>query len=187
MTRRYLFLSLAFLLAFSAPSFADDYRQAMRLHEVSMFSRSEKILSSIQRKYPKAEVEGFAVLSEIRMNVPGYSWRMERFLEEEPQSVLVPQIRYAHALNLFDEGNYRAAWTILDDLKTRQLLKEERAEYLFKKAYCCMELEMTEKAMDLFNEVVALEFSDYTAPSRYTLARWSRWSFQITLHHPDIQ
>lgn len=169
MTRRYLFLSLAFLLAFSAPSFADDYRQAMRLHEVSMFSRSEKILSSIQRKYPKAEVEGFAVLSEIRMNVPGYSWRMERFLEEEPQSVLVPQIRYAHALNLFDEGNYRAAWTILDDLKTRQLLKEERAEYLFKKAYCCMELEMTEKAMDLFNEVVALEFSDYTAPSRYSI------------------
>lgn len=169
MIRKHLILPLALLLSFTIPSVADDFRQAVRLYESSMYSRSEKILSSLKRQCPKAETEGFAVLSEVMMNVPGYAWRMERFLEEEPQSVLVPQIRYAHALNLFDEGSYRAAWTILNDLRPKQLLKEERPEYYFKKAYCCMELEMTDKAFEYFSEVVSMEFSDYTAPSRYSI------------------
>lgn len=149
--------------------FHDGYAHAVRIMEASMHGKSAEMFSELERKYGRSEAEGCAVLSDIVMNVPGYRWRMDRFLKENPQSVIVPHIKFAHAVNLFDEGRYKASYAILDELDARQIYKNQRCEYLFRKAYCCLEIGESLKALELFREVEKYPMSDFTAPARYSL------------------
>ncbi|MGM9735905.1 MAG: tetratricopeptide repeat protein [Candidatus Cryptobacteroides sp.] len=157
------------LTATSDIRYLQGYDHALRIMDATMYARSGEMFSELQRRYGRTDAEGCAVLSDVVMNVPGYEWRMNRFLKDEPQSVLVPQIRFCHALNLFDEGRYKASYAILDDLTVKQIYKSMRCEYLFRKAYCCLENGESAKAVELFEEVEKYPMSDFTAPSRYSL------------------
>ena len=116
-----------------------------------------------------SDPQGYAVLCDVRQNVPGYRRTMNRFLADNPQSQLVPQVRYAHALNLFDVQDFSAASKEFSAIKLKHLDKNQRTEYIFKKAYCALEDGQVSSALEGFKEVEALPASDYTAPSRYVI------------------
>ena len=87
----------------------NGYREILRMQENGMHSRSRMLLRDIARKSGKSSPEGYAVLSEVSMGLPGYEARMDAFISEHPYSVLVPQMKYLHALNLFDSQDYKEA------------------------------------------------------------------------------
>ena len=149
--------------------YSRDLEAAMNINSRSMFSRSELMFTELQRRYGTSDTEGYATLADVVMNVPGYYWRMNRFFNENSQSPLVAHMRFCHAMNLFDQGRYKSSLAILDNLTIRQVVKGLRCEYLFKKAYCCLETGDSSRAAELFKEVESLPFSDYTAPARYSL------------------
>ena len=77
-----------------------EFRDAVRLYEKGMVNRSRTMFDAISDKGAKADCEGYSVLCDVLMNTPGYELKMQEFLQNQPYSIHIPQIRYAHALNV---------------------------------------------------------------------------------------
>ena len=148
---------------------AKEFREALRLHDYGMYSSSRQAFDKLARKTGSVDPEGYVVLNSVKMNVPGYVRDMESFFEKNPHSVLVPKIRYVHALNLFDSQQYKAALEQFSILRPSSLYKSQKPEYHFKKGYASLETGDMEAAMSEFKLVVDMHFSDYTGPARYAI------------------
>ena len=146
-----------------------EFREALKLHDHGMYSRSRHDFDRLSRKTGAADSEGYAILDDVLLNVPGYVRGMESFFEQNPHSVLVPKIRYAHALNLFDAQEYKKALAEFSLLKPSLIYKSQRPEYLFKKGYSHLESDDMQSALADFKAVESMKFSDYTAPARYAI------------------
>ena len=144
-------------------------REALKLYDYGMYSRSRLYFDALEKTTMSSDPEGYTVLCDVRQRVPGYQRDMDRFVESNPHSSLLPAISYAHALNLFDNQEYRAAGQILGSINQKHIPKSQRVEFTFKKAYCSMEAGDMKTALDGFKEVEKLPMSDYTAPSRYAI------------------
>lgn len=148
---------------------AQNMRDALNLFDHGMYSGSRLYFDEMASENHTSEPEGYAVLCDVRQEVPGYVRTMNRFLAENPHSPLISQIRYAHALNLFDAGDYAAAADEFAAVKVKRLYRGQRAEYLFRKAYCALENSRNQEALEGFKEVEKYPESDYTAASRYAI------------------
>ena len=169
---RILSLILATLILGSLNSYrseAQNLREAVRLYDNSMFSRSRTVFDELSEKEVSSDPEGFSVLSQVRTSVPGYETVMESFITRNPHSVHVSQIRFHHAMNLFDKHDYKSAGDVLEEIKTDKLYKKQRVEYLFVKAYCDLENRNLESAEANFMKVDESGVSEYLSPSRYAL------------------
>lgn len=147
----------------------EGFRLAMELYGKGMYERAGSMFGDIARADGDMEAEGYQVLCAIKLRSPEHVALMERYIAEYPYSGLIPQIRYAHASNLFDSGDYASALSVLEILSKSQLYRKQVTGFLFKKAYCSYETGNHEVALIRFKEVEARPFSDYTAPSRYSL------------------
>ena len=147
-----------------------QYREILKLQENGMHNRSRIRFREVGRQFRDSDPEGYAVLSEVIMGIPSYEHRMERFINSHPYSRLIPQIRYRHALNLFDRQDYKAAGELLDSIPPVHIERSQVNEYLFKKAYCELERGDADKALLRFMELEKRPVSDYTAPARYSIA-----------------
>ena len=159
------FLSGSFLVSSSAEERPDGFREALRLMDRGFGSRA----SSILMLKDDVNAKGYDVLIHVLRRTEGYEAPMHRFLEENPHIAVVPQIKYAYALNLFDDGDFKAALEIFDNLDVERLDSDQKTEYLFKKAYACLENHMLTEAVKGFELVQELPMNDYVAPSRYIL------------------
>ena len=148
---------------------AQSMHEAVRLFDHGMYSRARHYFDDISAQSYSSDPEGYAVLCDVRQQVPGYCRTMDRFIAVNPQSSLISQIRYAHALNLFDAHEYAAAAAELELIDIKHISREQRAEYTFKKAYCALENGRRQEALAGFKDVDKLAASDFTAPSRYAI------------------
>lgn len=146
-----------------------EFRDAVRLYGKGMTNRSRTLFDSMSDKDAKADYEGYSVLCDVLMNTPGYELKMQEFFRNHPYSIHIPQIRYANALNLFDALDYKAASEELALIESKQLDKDQRTEFLFKRAYCDLENNNLDLALERFTEVEKLPVSDYSVPSRYAI------------------
>ena len=160
---------LLLLLAAAQSVNAQDYRDALRLYDNSMFSRSRDLFDEEAEKSLASDPEGRSVLSQVRAEVPGYETAMEAFMARNPHSIHVPQIKWHHAMNLFDRQDYKGAGEVLAEIEIKRLFKRQRTEYHFRKAYCDLENRDLESAKAHFTEVEKAPMSDYTAPTQYAL------------------
>lgn len=159
------FLSGSFLVSSSAEERPDGFREALRLIDRGFGPRA----SSILMLKDDVNAKGYDVLIHVLRRTEGYEAPMHRFLEENPHIALVPQIKYAYALNLFDDGDFKGVLEIFDNLDVERLHSDQKTEYLFKKAYACLENHMLTEAEKGFELVQELPMNDYVAPSRYIL------------------
>ena len=181
MKRIVLILVTLVLAGHSLMAQISDYRDALRLYDKGMFSRSKMMFDRIEDQTQlKADPAGYSLLCDIRANVPGYENRIEAFLEKYPYSVLIPQVRFCHALNLFDAADYKGAYEQFSEIKESSLYRDQRTEFVFKNAYCNLENGNLYSARDGFKDVEGRRFSDFTAPSRYALGY-----IEYTLKHFD--
>ena len=165
----YILVSLL-AAATSVSARTTDCREALKLYDKGMLGHSKMFF---ERMYGASAMEadpaGYAVLCDVRMNVPGYVNSMETFITSFPYSVLIPQIRFQHALNLFDAQDYDSALQQFASLKENLLYRSQRTELIFKRAYCNLENGDISQAQKGFSEVESKKMSDFTAPSRYAL------------------
>ena len=147
-----------------------DFRNAMRLYDKEMYSRSKVMLDRISKDNGTADPAGYALLCDVRADKPGYENSLERFKIEYPYSALIPQIKFYHALNLFDKQNYVEASKVFASLEPKHLYRGQLIEFTFKKAYAYLENGQLQDAKNGFADVEKAKFSDYTAPSRYGIA-----------------
>ena len=146
-----------------------ELRSAVRLYEKGMINHSRNVFGKLPEDVLAAEGKGYSVLCDVMMKTPGYEVTMQEFIHDHPYSVTISQIRYAHAQNLFDAQDYKAASEEFALLTAKNLNKNQRTEFLFKRAYCDLENKEFETALKRFREVEKLPMSDYTVPSRYAI------------------
>ena len=159
------FLSGSFVVSSSAEGHPDGFREALRLMDRGFGSRASSILTL----QDDVNAKGYDILSHVQRRTQGYEAPMHRFLEENPHVAIVPQIRYAYALNLFDDGKFKEASEIFASINIGHLNSDQKTEYLFKKAYAHLENQMLREAIDGFELVEKQPMNDYVAPSRYIL------------------
>lgn len=170
--RRILFafsaLFIDVLMLLSAQD-SKHFREAVRLYDNGMYSRARLYFDAMDNQDMSSDPEGYKVLCDIRQRVPGYQRNMDRFISQNPHSSLLPHIRYAHALNLFDTQDYEGASDVMRKIEARHLDRSQRTEFVFKKAYSAMETGDVDSALEGFKVVEGKQLSDYTAPSRYAI------------------
>jgi len=162
---------------------AREFKEALRLYGKGLTARASSVLESLPEGVCAITPEEYAVLSDVVMNVPGYRCGMEEFLKKNPESVLASQIRYRHALNLFDLEDYPGVMKIFSKLYKHNIDKEQIDEFLFKHAYSALECGYLDKAKRLFEEVAGRNVTDYSAPARYALGyiNYGNQEFQTAL------
>ena len=148
---------------------AKEMREALKLYDAGMFSRSSHMMELVADESFRTDPAGYAMLCDVIDAVAGYEARMNAFFENCPHSFLIPRIRYAHAMNLFDKMQYKAAAEQLEMLSVKKVPASVRVEYLFKKAYCHLENREFEASLEDFAQVEKMPGSDYTAPARYAM------------------
>ncbi len=148
----------------------DGYRKALRLYEDGMVVRSRSLFDAYAKEASASDPTGWSILCDVQMDTEGYEDRMADFLAKSPHSIMVPQIRYAHAVNLFGRQDYKAAAEAFDAIERKSLHKDQIDEFLFRHAYCDLELERYQSATDKLIELTGRPLSDFTAPAQYVLA-----------------
>lgn len=144
------------------------FREALKLYDKGMYSRAGMMFDELG-VFEKADPAAYSLLCDVRGNVPGYVNSMETFMKKYPYSVLIPQIRFYHALNLFDQQKYDDADALFELLEEKKLYPDQRTEYVFKKAYCDLESGDLQSARTGFAMVEQRGISVFTSPSRYSL------------------
>lgn len=145
------------------------FTRALRLYDKGMYSRARTVFDEIYAKTGSTEAKGYSILCSASLETYGYIHDIESFVVEYPSSEMIPRLRFAHAVNLFEQGRYAECTEIFGAIKPEQLRRSSRTEYIFKYAFSAQETGDYDKAHELFSQVVSLPKSDYTAPSQYSL------------------
>ena len=148
---------------------ADSYRRALDLYDHGMFERAGTIFGEISSASGDVMAEGYKTLCAVRLQERGYETMVADYIDSHPYSKLIPQIRFYNGLNLFDLEDYKAAAAEFDKLDTKVLEKDQIPEYMFKHAYSVFEEGDLDRARQIFARGEKMPYSDYTAPSRYSM------------------
>ena len=166
MKKRLLLAAAAALLALAASAQTPEYTRALDLYGHGMYAEAARLLENI----PGGDAEGYAALCAIEMQSPGYEKRAEAFLDRWPESLLVPQVNLRWAQDLFDRGLYDEALYRFNCIAQDELYKGQVPEYAYKKGYSAFGAGDLERSRILLERMQNLPYSDYTAPSQYSLA-----------------
>ena len=166
MKKRLLLAAAAALLALAASAQTPEYTRALDLFGHGMYAEAARLLENI----PGGDAEGYAALCAIEMQSPGYEKRAEAFLDRWPESLLVPQVNLRWAQDLFDRGLYDEASYRFGCIAQDELYKSQIPEYSYKKGYSAFGAGDLERSRILLERMQSLPYSDYTAPSQYSLA-----------------
>ena len=173
---RGLIAALSIALALSSELIAngqttktDAFRQAVEFYDRGMFERAESIFSEIAASGQDVMAKGYEALCAVRRQSVGNRNLADQYISEYPYSGLIPHIRFYNALNLFDEQNFSTASAEFARIDMRSLKNSQVPEFIFKQAYSLFELDEYDRAEELFSKAEKMPYSDYTAPSRYSL------------------
>ena len=170
MNRKYIFAALSALVMSATVLSATDFREILKLQQRGMHNRASLLYRELSQDVKSSDPEGYALLSDVMMNMEAYETRMDEYIARNPQSVLVSPLKFRHALNLFDAQDYVGAAEVLAEVPATHVSDSDLDEYLFKKAYCDLENGEVDRALLQFLYMEPRPVSDYTAPARYTIA-----------------
>ena len=166
MMKKRIYLALTAALLWTAASAqTPEYRRALDLYGHGMYAEAARLFERI----PGSEAEGYAALCALEMGTDGYEQQAEAFLDRWPESPLVPQVNYRLALDLFDRGIWEDASYRFGCVSQSELMKDQIPEYAYKKAYSAFGAGDVSLSRLLLENMQDLPYSDYTAPSQYSL------------------
>ena len=156
--------------AFAAPrAERDDFRRARVLYENGMFERAAALFNDIHDRSGDVLARGWSVLCSVRLQEDGSAKAAQTFLSEHPYTGLDAQLRFYTGLNYFDAEDYPAANEAFAQVTPEGLLSDQVSEFTFKKGYSLFETGDLDAAAEVFADAEKMPYSDYTAPSRYSL------------------
>ncbi len=149
--------------------YGKELREALKLKDKGMETRSAFLFESIADRYGQSDPEGYSVLGDVVRRAPGYKTVMDDFMKRNPQSAVISQIIYAYALNCFDDSDYASSFEWFSKIDGSDLRRNQVDEYLFKKAYSALENGRLDESLLWFLELECRPVTDFTAPARYAV------------------
>ena len=135
-----LFLSFALAGLFSAvAAHADgngsgkgEFMYAMELYGNRMYGEAMSLFGSLSEKSGNEDAQAYYVLCAVHLRLPGYKEMIGDFITACPSSGMIPQIRLAYALALFDEKDFQGASEQFEMLSRHHVYRKQVPEFLFK-------------------------------------------------------
>lgn len=117
----------------------------------------------------RAEVQYLAAISAMRLMSPDAEYRMEKFINDNPESPMLNRARFESGLYCYQKRNYSCAIDWLEQTDRLKLEGKELAEYIFKLGYAHYMKGDKKRAEMLFGEIKDVD-TDYTTPALYYYA-----------------
>ena len=162
MKRIFAALSAAFILT---SAWAQDWDAGRQYYQKGLYAEAIASLEGQQGAMP----EGYRVLSSLALKLDNRQELAQAYLQNWPESVLVPQVSFFQAMDLFDQEDYQRVLLLLSSIQRDQLYKSQLPEYSYKLGYSAYRAGEWQYAESVLSAVSKLPYSDYTAPSCYTL------------------
>ena len=112
-----------------------QWKDALEMYRHGMYGKAMGEFLRMDAEKEDQMARGYAVLCAEKMRTPGYGTLVDNYLEQYPESSLVPKILYQRGLNLFDDEDYQGAALNLGLVDSDHLYKDQIAEYTYKRAY----------------------------------------------------
>ena len=144
--------------------------QAQDLKKATEYYKSGFYAEAIQQTQGdrSGDAEAVRTMAALQLKAENAEAKARAFLKQHHENVNVPQVRFLLAQNLFDEGRYEDAAQELHSIEPAHLNKAQLPEYRYKLGYSAYSCGDWETARELLPQNT-LEYSDYTAPSAFTL------------------
>ena len=144
---------------------AQDFGQVKQLYRAGMYSETLRLVQDSHS--PLAE--GYRALCALKLKTAHSRDDAKAFIARYHENILVPQVRYQLGLDYFDEEQYEEALGQFSQISVKEVQPSQRAEYNYKLGYCAFAQGEWDLAASMFLRVKDLPYSDYSAPSYYTL------------------
>lgn len=145
------------------------YEYAVKLYEKGMYERACTEFDRLSQEQEDVMVEGYKVLCAIGMQTRSFEMECHNYERDYPFSPLIKEIRYRQALVLFDAMRYDEAGKLFAAIPASSVSRSDKAEYLYKKAYCDYALGNYSRAEKGFENVISLNSASYRGPARFAL------------------
>ena len=181
-TLKPIYLAIALLLLFPGAAsahddltWADRLESARKLYYSGSYYAAEKAFDALLpveetgKELRASEVEAYKVLCAIALDRKNVDGLVKVFSDKYPNAPELSMIKYALASNYFERGLYAEAADIFAGVEEKNLYRDWRTEYRFKRAFSEMTRGNRKEAAPLFKSVAEGKKSKFTYPALYYL------------------
>ena len=158
-------VAVAAAIVITSGLYAQNWEQVKQLYRAGMYSETVRLVQG--NNTPMAE--GYRALCALQLKTDNAHQLAQSFIGKYHENILVPQVRYLIALDFFDSENYEEALNLFNRISMEDLQKSQHAEYTYKLGYSAFAQGEWDRAKNLLMRIRGLEYSDYSAPSYYTI------------------
>ncbi len=144
---------------------AQDWEQVKNLYRAGMYSETIRLVHGTSGPLS----DGYRALCALQLRTDNAHSLAGAFIGQYHEHILVPQVRYLLAMDLFDQERYSEALAQLNQLSLTDIQESQQPEYTYKLGYCAFAEGDWERAKGLLSRTRGLPYSDYSAPAYYTL------------------
>ena len=175
-------LLLAVTLLLALPTHAQrpahyDHRDADLVNALDLFSKAkygaaqyefQQVIERVSDRHSgtRVEAEFYSALCAVRLFNDDAGYRLLTFMDEHPEDLHVPAIRFELFKHMFAQKKWEDAIAWSDQVDRLALSPEETEEYRFKRGYSYFQEGDKEKALGEFAQVTTTE-GVYGTPSIY--------------------
>ncbi len=113
------------------------------------------------------EIEAYRILSLIMLQKEGTDGLIASYEKRHPHSPYLGKLKFQQAVLFFNNNNYANAGELFNNINAKELDKDIRNEYHFRKGYCHMRTGNTTEALKSFNSIINSGNSAYQNPAQY--------------------
>ncbi len=113
------------------------------------------------------EIEAYRILSLIMLQKESSAGLVSAYEKEYPHSPFISKIKFHQAVLYFNRNDFAKAGELFETIDKKDLAREDRNEYSFRKGYCRMRTGNTNGAINTFNEIIDSGKGSYLNPALY--------------------
>lgn len=140
--------------------------------------------TSGQEATARVDAQYYEALCALRLNHQNAETKIQNFINDFPESTKANAAAFEMGKYLFKDQKYRRALRWFQKMNTRKLNADERSEYAFKSGYCYFDQKDYDRALSLFQEVLALK-NPFALDSKYYYAyiQYLNGNYETALSH----
>jgi TolA-binding protein len=160
------------------PDCAGQFRQAETLFELEKYASARPLFEAISdpgsgaEPLLKVQAAYYAALCAAELESRDAEYLLDKFIFEHNESSMRSQALFRLGVLQFNKRNYRNALRSFGEVDQRLLSNRELAELYFKKGFCYLRYDESQKARQNFNQLRGTQTA-YTTPATYYYAHLS--------------
>lgn len=144
----------------------DDYRSAIELFDRGLYAPAR---ASFEALPDDSLTDAYELLCALLLRSDDSDELFRSYERTYRNAPLSSRIRYTRAVNLFDDGRYPEAASLLSKVVDGELTPECASDLQFRRGYCAFAMGDYPEAMHRFEQLEKMPVSNFTGAARYSM------------------